>query len=63
MLPEEKIKEIIIRDVYRRLDFLEYGQKHYGAGIIYYTVNKKTMTVSEYQQYCIKKELKKFGIK
>lgn len=63
MVSEEKAKEIIIHDVYGRLDHLGYGKKQSGAGCAYYIVKGKRMTVSEYTDYCIKMELKKFGIK
>lgn len=64
MLIEKKAaREIIIKDVYRRLDTMGYGKKEHGAGHVYYSVKGKQMTVSEYQNYCIKKELERFGIK
>lgn len=63
MKTEESLREVIIHDVYSRLDSLGYGKKQSGAGYIYYIVNGKQMTVSEYTDYCIKMELKKFGIK
>ncbi len=63
MVSEEKAKKIIIDDVYKRLDAMGYGTKQSGAGSVFYTVRGKKMTVAEYQQYCIKRELKKFDIK
>ena len=63
MVSEEKAKEIIVHDVYSRLDYLGYGKKQSGAGYVYYIVKGKQMTVSAYTDYCIKMELKKFGIK
>lgn len=63
MITEESLREVIIHDVYSRLDSFGYGKKQSGAGYVYYIVNGKQMTVSEYTDYCIKMELKKFGIK
>lgn len=60
---KESLREVIIHDVYSRLDSLGYGKKQSGAGYVYYIVNGEQMTVSEYTDYCIKMELKKFGIK
>ena len=55
MITENNLRKVIIHDV--------YGKKQSGAGYVYYIVNGKQMTVSEYTDYCIKMELKKFGIK
>lgn len=63
MLSEEKIKKAIVENVYQNYDTLSYGAKINGAGCVLYQVGKKQMTVSEYMDYCIKKELKRFGIK
>lgn len=63
MLSEEKIKKTIIENVYQHYDRFDYGMKINGTGIVLYQVGKKLMTVSEYIEYCIKKELKRFGLK
>ena len=63
MVSEEKAKQIIIQNVYKTLDALGYGEKMDFSGIVMYLVGNKRMTLSEYQDYCIKKELKKFGFK
>lgn len=63
MITKESLREVIIHDVYSRLDSLGYGKKQSGAGYVYYIVKGEQMTVSEYTDYCIKMELKKFGIK
>ena len=63
MVSEEKAREIIIRDVYNRIDAMGYGTKRNGFGSVSYIVKGKQMTLAEYQDYCIKQELKKFGIK
>ena len=63
MITENNLRKLIIHYVYSRLDSLGYGKKQSGAGYVYYIVNGKQMTVSEYTDYCIKMELKKFGIK
>ena len=62
MVSEEKAKELIKANVYKCIDSLGYGKKHSGFGWIGYRVKGKIMTLSEYQAYCIKKELKKFEI-
>lgn len=62
MVSEEKVKELIKQLVYKCCDSLGYGQKVQGFGGVQYKVNGKMMTWSEYQDYCFKKELKKFGI-
>lgn len=62
MVSEQKAKELIRKLVYKGYDNLGYGKKVQGAGCVYYEVNGTQMTVSEYQNYCLKKELKKFGI-
>lgn len=64
MVSEEKAKAIIIQDVHTRLDAMGYGKKEQGAGMPFYIVKgrKYPMTTAEYTNYCIKKELKKFGI-
>lgn len=63
MVSEEKVREIIIKDVYNRIDAMGYGVKQNGFGRVSYSVKGKQMTLAEYQEYCIKQELKKFGIK
>lgn len=63
MVSEEKAKKIIIENVYKTLDALGYGVKKDLSGTVVYYVKGKPMTLSEYQSYCIKKELKKFGIR
>ena len=63
MVSEEKTKELIIQNVYKCIESLGYGKKVQEFGSISYIVNGKSMTLAEYQGYCIKKELKKFGIK
>ena len=63
MVSEEKAREIIIKDVYKRIDAMGYGAKQNGLGSVSYNVKGKQMTLAEYQAYCIKQELKKFGIK
>ena len=63
LVSEEKAKRIIIENVYRTLDALGYGVKKDFSGTVVYYVKGKPMTLSEYQEHCIKKELKKFGIK
>lgn len=63
MVSEEKAKELIIQNVYKCTDSLGYGKKCDSVGYVSYIVGRKTMTLSEYQAYCIKKELNKFGIK
>ena len=49
--------------IYKNLDALSYGKRVSGAGYVYYIVKEKQMTVSEYMDYCIRKELKRVGIK
>ena len=63
MVSDDKAKELIRQSVYRNYDSLGYGQKVKSFGCIQYKVRGKLMTLSEYQDYCIKKELKKFGLK
>lgn len=63
MVSEERAKELIIQNVYKCMDSLGYGKKYNGFGNVSYEVNGKLMTYAEYQDYCIRKELKKFGIK
>lgn len=63
MISEEKAKRLIIQNVYKNLDTLGYGKRADLSGTVMYLVGNKRMTLSEYQDYCIKKELKKFGIK
>lgn len=62
MVNEEKAKELIRKLVYKCYDNLGYGEKISGFDIKY-KVKGKLMTLSEYQDYCFKKELKKFEIK
>lgn len=47
MITEESLREVIIHNVYSRLDSLGYGNKQSGAGYVYYIVNGEQMTVSE----------------
>ena len=63
LVSEEKARQLIIQNVYKTLDALGYGEKVDCSGTVTYLVGNKRMTLSEYQDYCIKKELKKFGIK
>ena len=63
MVSEEKAKRLIVQNVYKTLDALGYGKKMNLLGTVMYLVGNKRMTLSEYQDYCIKKELKKFDIK
>lgn len=63
MVSEEKAREIIIKDVYNRIDAMGYGVKQNDFGSVSYNVKGKQMTLAEYQEYCIKQELGKFGIK
>lgn len=63
MVSEEKARQLIIQNVYKTYDSLGYGKKMNLSGIVMYLVGNKRMTLSEYQDYCIKKELKKFDIK
>lgn len=63
MITEKSLREVIVHDVYSRLESFRYGKKQSGAGYVYYIVNGKQMILSEYTDYCIKMELKKFGIK
>ena len=55
-------KELIIKNVRQNFEKMGYGKKQQRCGWTGYIVGKKEMTVSEYQDYCIRKELKKFGI-
>ena len=63
MVSEEKAKRFIVQNVYKTLDALGYGKKMNLSGTVMYLVGNRRMTLSEYQDYCIKKELKKFDIK
>lgn len=63
MVSEEKARKLIIQNVYKCIDVLGYGKKEHRAGSVCYIVNGKEMTVSEYYDYCIKRELNKFEIK
>lgn len=63
MVSEEKARELIRMLVYRCCDSLNYGKKVQGFGTVWYEVGNKKMTLSEYQEYCFKKEIKKFDIK
>lgn len=63
MVSEEKAKRLIVQNVYKTLDALGYVKKMNLLGTVMYLVGNKRMTLSEYQDYCIKKELKKFDIK
>ena len=63
MVSEDKAKELISQLVYKCCYNLGYGEKIQGFGSIQYKVNGKMMSWSEYQDYCLKKELKKFDIK
>lgn len=61
MVTETEAKKIIIRDTCNRIDAMEYGKKMKGISN-FYIVKGKRMTLTEYENYCIKKELKKYGI-
>lgn len=61
MVSEERARELIRQLVYKCYDSLGYGKKA-GTMCNEYIVNGKYMTVSEYTEYCIKKEFKKFGL-
>ena len=63
MVSEDKAKELISQLVYKCCDNLGYGEKIQGFGSVQYKVNGKMMSLIEYQDYCLKKELKKFDIK
>ena len=63
MVNEEKARELIRMLVYRCYDSFNYGKKVQGFGTVWYKVGNKKMTLSEYQEYCFKKEIKKFDIK
>lgn len=63
MVSEEKAKKLIIQNVYKTLDTLGYGKKMNPSGCVMYLVGNRRMTLSEYQDYCIRKELKRFDIK
>ena len=63
MVSEDKAKELISQLVYKCCDNLGYGEKIQGFGSVQYKVNGEMMSRSEYQDYCLKKELKKFDIK
>lgn len=62
MVSEQKAKELVIQNVYKCLDSLGYGKKISGACDVGYIVKGKVMTLCEYQDYCIRMELKKWGI-
>ena len=64
MVNEEKAKSLLKQIVYKCYDSLGYGKKKGNTfGGVLYNVNGKTMTLSEYQDYCLQRELKKFEIK
>lgn len=63
MVGEVQAKEIIMQNVYKTYDKLGYGKKIDGFGCVQYSVKGKIMTLSEYINYCVKQEWKKFGIK
>lgn len=62
MVDEEKAKSLIKQLVYKSYDSLGYGKKVQTFGCVQYNVNGKIMSLSEYQDYCLRKELKKFEI-
>ena len=62
MVNEEKAKSLLRQIVYKCYDSLGYGKKVNTFGGVLYNVNGKTMTLSEYQDYCLQRELKKFEI-
>ena len=63
MVSKEKAKELIRQNVFKTYDKLEYGKKIDSFGCVQYSVKGRIMTLSEYIDYCIKQEFKKFGIK
>ena len=63
MVSEEKAKELIRQNVFKTYDKLGYGKKIDSLGCVQYSVKGRIMTLSEYIDYCIKQEFKKFGIK
>lgn len=63
MASKEKAKELIKQNVFKTYDKLGYGKKIDGFGCVQYSVKGRIMTLSEYIDYCIKQEFKKFGIK
>ena len=63
MVSEEKAKELIIQNIFKTYDKLGYGKKIDSFGCVRYSVKGRIMTVSEYIDYCLKQEFKKFGIK
>ena len=63
MVNEEKAKSLLKQIVYKCYDSFGYGKKMNTFGYVLYNVNGKTMTLSEYQDYCLQRELKKFEIK
>ena len=63
MVSEKQAKELIRYNVLKTYDKLGYGKKIDGFGCTQYSVKGRIMTLSEYMDYCIKQEWKKFGIK
>lgn len=55
-------KRLIIENVNKNIDFLDYGKKIVEDNIVWYLVNEKKMIVEEYKEYCIKEEFKKEGL-
>ena len=63
MISEEQAKKVIKQNVFKTFEKLGYGKKVDSFGCVRYSVEGKIMTVSEYIDYCLKQEFKKFGIK
>lgn len=63
MVDDKKAKQLLTQIARKCCDSLGYGTKVDAAFTIEYKVGKKRMTLSEYQDYCVKKLLKKFDIK
>ena len=63
MVSEVQAKELIRQNVFKTYDKLGYGKKIDSFGCVQYSVKGRIMTVSEYMDYCIKQEFRKFGIK
>lgn len=63
MVSEVQAKELIRQNVYKTYDKLGYGKKVDDFGCVQYSVKGEIMTLSEYMDYCIKQEFRKFGIK
>lgn len=63
MVSEKQARELIKQNVFKTYEKLGYGKKIDGFGYVQYSVKGRIMTLSEYMDYCIKQEFKKFGIK